>query len=196
WDKWSLLDGGAVKSVDGAGLGLGGVAKGWAIDRATETLAKAGCTGALVNVGGDIRCFGRPDHRDKWIVAVQNPFDQGGGKFFGALAVNDAAVCTSGNYERFTVIDGKRYSHIIDPRTGRCVDFAPSVTVVAPTAAIADGWATALSVLGPEGFKLLDANSGTEAMLVVGGPQNYTIHETPGFARLLEKPIPRPIKSQ
>jgi len=191
WDKWKLLGDGAVKSVDGAGFGLGGLAKGWAIDRATEAIAAAGCTGGLVDVGGDIRCFGRPGHEGKWIVAVQNPFDREGNEFFGTLAIDDAAVCTSGNYERFIVIDGKRYSHIIDPRTGRCVDLAPSVTVVAPTAAIADGWATALSVLGPEGFKLLDANSQIEAMIVVGGPTDYRIHETPGFAKLLDKPIPR-----
>ncbi len=191
WDKWKLLDDGAVKSIDGAGFGLGGVAKGWAVDRAAEAIVAAGCAGGLVEVGGDIRCFGRPGHKGKWIVAVQNPFNQEGNDFFGTLALNDAAVCTSGNYERFSVIDGKRYSHIVDPRTGRCVDLAPSVTVVAPTAAIADGWATALSVLGPEGFKLLDANSGIEAMIVVGGPTDYHIHETPGFAKLLDKPIPR-----
>jgi len=190
WDKWKLLDDGAVKNVDGAGFGLGGLAKGWAIDRAVEAIKSAGCAGGLVEVGGDIRCFGRPAHEGKWIVAVQNPFDPAGDEFFGALAIDGAAVCTSGNYERFSVIDGKRYSHIIDPRTGRCVDLAPSVTVVAPTAAIADGWATALSVLGPEGFKLLDANSGIEAMLVVGGPTDYRIHETPGFAKLLDRPIP------
>ena len=191
WDKWKLLDDGAVKSVDGAGMGLGGVAKGWAIDRAAEAMMATGCPGGLVEVGGDIRCFGSPAHKGKWIVAVQNPFNRGAGEFFGTLALGDAAVCTSGNYERFSVIDGKHYSHIVDPRTGEPVDFAPSVTVVAPTAAIADGWATALSVLGPEGFKMLDANSGVEAMIVVGHPKDYRIHETPGFARLLDKPIPR-----
>jgi thiamine biosynthesis lipoprotein len=191
WDKWKLLAAGAVKSVEGAGMGLGGVAKGWAIDRAAEAMMATGCPGGLVEVGGDIRCFGRPAHKGKWIVAVQNPFNSGGGEFFGTLALGDAAVCTSGNYQRFSVIDGKHYSHIIDPRSGEPVDFAPSVTVVAPTTAIADGWATALSVLGPDGFKLLDANSGIEAMIVVGHPKDYRIHETPGFAKLLDKPIPR-----
>ncbi len=191
WDKWKLLDGGAVKSVDGAGMGLGGVAKGWAIDRAAEAMMATGCPGGLVEVGGDLRCFGRPAHKGKWIVAVQNPFNPHGGEFFGTLALGDAAVCTSGNYERFSLINGKHYSHIVDPRTGEPVDFAPSVTVVAPTAAISDGWATALSVLGPDGFKLLDANSGIEAMIVVGHPKDYRIHETPGFAKLLDRPIPR-----
>ena len=70
WDKWKLLDHGAVKSVDGAGLGLGGVAKGWSIDRAMEAIKKAGCTGAMVDVGGDIRCFGTPGHPGGWDVAV------------------------------------------------------------------------------------------------------------------------------
>jgi len=191
WDKWKLLDNGAVKSVDGAGMGLGGVAKGWGIDRAAEAMIAAGCTGGLVEVGGDIRCFGRPEHKGKWVVAVRNPFNRDGGEFFGTLALGNAGVCTSGNYQRFSVINGRHYSHIIDPRSGEPVDFAPSVTVVAPNAAIADGWATALSVLGPGGFKLLDANSGIEAMIVIGGPKDYRIHETPGFARLLDKPIPR-----
>jgi thiamine biosynthesis lipoprotein len=191
WDKWKLLDAGAVKSVDGAGLGLGGVAKGWAIDRAAEAIVAAGCPGGLVEVGGDIRCFGRPAHKGKWVVAVQNPFSRDTGEFFGTLALDDAGVCTSGNYQRFSVINGRHYSHIVDPRTGQPVDFAPSVTVVAPTAAIADGWATALSVLGPDGFKLLDANSGIEAMIVVGHPKDYRIHQTPGFAKLLDKPILR-----
>ena len=191
WDKWKLLDDGAVKSVDGAGIGLGGVAKGWAADRAAEAIVVTGCTGGLVKIGGDIRCFGSPAHKGKWIVAVQNPFNPNGGEFFGTLAVGNVGVSTSGNYERFSVINGRHYSHIIDPRSGEPVDFAPSVTVVGPSAAITDGWATALSVLGPDGFKLLDANSGIEAMIVVGGPKDYRIHETPGFPMLLEKPIPR-----
>jgi thiamine biosynthesis lipoprotein len=191
WDKWKLLDAGAVKSVDGAGMGLGGVAKGWAADRAAEAMMATGCTGGLVKIGGDIRCFGSPAHKGKWIVAVQNPFNPNGGEFFGTLAVGNVGVSTSGNYERFVVINGKHYSHIIDPRSGEPVDFAPSVTVVGPSAGITDGWSTALSVLGPDGFKLLDADSGIEAMIVVGGPKDYRIHETPGFPRLLEKPIPR-----
>ena len=188
WDKFELLASGARKTDANAGLGLGGIAKGYAIDRASETLRKAGCTGGLVDVGGDIHCFGRSPSRGRWRVAIRNPF--GAQQFFGTLELTDRAVCTSGNYERFTEIEGKRYSHIVDPRTGRPVDFAPSVTVVAPTAAVADGWATALSVLGKKGLELLDADSGIEAMIVQGGPDDYEIHQTPGFAKLLLKPPP------
>ena len=192
WDKIELLDGGARKSVAAAGLGLGGIAKGFAIDRALGAIWSARCAGGLVDVGGDIRCFGVSPRGDRWRVAVRNPFDTRGTAFFGTLALTDAAVCTSGNYERYTEIDGKRYSHIVDPRTGRPVDFAPSVTVVAPTSAVADGWATALSVLGPKGLELLPSDGGLEAMIVVGGPADYTIHQTPGFAKLLVSPIPPP----
>ncbi|MCP4378931.1 MAG: FAD:protein FMN transferase, partial [bacterium] len=98
----------------------------------------------------------------------------------------------SGNYERYFEIDSKRYSHIVDPRTGRPVNIAPSVTVVAPTATAADAWATALSVLGEPGLKLIDKNSGIEAMLIIGGPENYRLVMTPGMTNLLAKQPPHP----
>ena len=192
WDKFELLDGGARKTVDAAGVGLGGVAKGFAVDRAAEALRRAGCDGGLVDVGGDIRCFGLSPKGKPWRVAVQDPFQPGSGYFFGMLELTDHAVCTSGNYERFVVIDGQRFSHIVDPRNGIPVDFAPSVTVVAPTAAVADGWATALSVLGKAGLKRIPAASGIEAMIVEGGPRDYRTHQTPGFAKLLVEPVPQP----
>jgi thiamine biosynthesis lipoprotein len=189
WDKLELLPGGARKRLAGSGAGLGGIAKGWGIDRAVEAMRQAGCLGGLVDVGGDVRCFGPSPRGRPWRVGVRNPFDPAG-PYFGTLAIAGGAVCTSGNYERYAEIDGKRYSHIIDPRTGRPVDFAPSVTVVAPTTAVADGWATALSVLGPKGFALIDPNSGVEAMIVVGGPTDYRVHQTGGFAKLLASPVP------
>lgn len=192
WDKIELLEGAARKKADGAGVGLGGIAKGYAVDRATAAMRRAGCAGGLINAGGDIRCFGPSPRGSPWHVAVQNPFDPGGGDYFGTLSLAEGAVCTSGNYERFVMIDGKRYSHIIDPRTARPVDFAPSVTVVAPTGAVADAWATALSVLGRRGLGLIPKGSGIEAMIVVGSPQGYQVHQTAGFGKLLIGPIPPP----
>jgi len=185
WDKIELLAGGARKTVDGAGVDLGGIAKGFGIDRAVEAMRRAGAAGGLVNVGGDVRCFGRREKEGQWRVGIRGPFD--GRPDFAVVRLTDAAVCTSGNYERFFKIDGKRYSHIVDPRTGRPVDCAPSVTVVAPTAAVADAWATALSVLGEAGLKLLPENRGIEAMLVIGTPDNYHVRLTPGLERLLAK---------
>lgn len=189
WDKWELLERGARKSVDGAGVGLGGIAKGFGIDRAAEAMRREGALGGLVEVGGDIRCFGPSPGGGKWRIAVRNPFGKADSGFFGTLELADAAVCTSGNYERFTEIAGRHYSHIIDPRTGMPVDFAPSVTVVASMTAIADGWATALSVLGPDGFRLIPSGSGIEAMIVTGGPADYRIHQTAGFGKLLAEPV-------
>ncbi len=194
WDKWPADAGGLRKTVAGAGIGLGGVAKGWAIDRAVEAMQDAHVAGGLVDVGGDIRCFGPSPAARPWVLAIRNPFIKArpgeDPNYFGTVEVSAGAVCTSGNYMRFSEIGGRRYSHIVDPRTARPVEIAPSVTVVAPTAAEADAWATALSVLGPAGLDRLDPNGGVEAMLVVGGPKDYRIHRTDGFAELLVTPPP------
>jgi thiamine biosynthesis lipoprotein len=191
WDKIELRSDSAVKTVNRASVDLGGIAKGFGIDQATEALQTAGMLGGMVNVGGDVRCFGERVGGGKWLIGVKNPFT--GDDRFGIIELAAGSVCTSGNYERYFEIDSKRYSHIVDPRTGRPVDLAPSVTVVAPTATLADAWATALSVLGETGLELIDKNSGIEALLIVGGPKDYRLVMTPGFDGLLFK---RPAESQ
>ena len=116
---------------------------------------------------------------------MQDPF--GGEGFLVRLRIEPdkgpAAICTSGNSQRYVTIEGKRYSHIVDPRTQWPVEAAPAVTVVASDALTADAWATALMVLGPDGRKLLP--EGVEAMVVTGTPGNLELHTTPGFDRLL-----------
>jgi FAD:protein FMN transferase len=189
WDKIELHSDSASKKIDSASVDLGGIAKGFGIDQAVAALEASGLSGGMVNVGGDVRCFGRRAGGGKWRVGVRSPFD--GSPTFAIIKLSDGAVCTSGNYERFFEIDSKRYSHIVDPRTGRPVSTAPSVTVVAPTATAADAWATALSVLGEAGLELIDENSGLEAMLVIGGPKDYRLVMTPGLAKLLaQRPPP------
>ena len=183
WDKFELTETGVIKRLDGASIDLGGIAKGFAIDRAVDEMRRLDIAGGLVDVGGDIRCFGETVSCAPWKIGIRDPFPPHG--MIGTLAVADCAVCTSGNYERFTVIAGRRYSHIIDPRTGRPVDSAPSVTVVAPTAAIADAWATALSVLGPGGLAKLPVSADIQAMIVVGTPEKHQVHVTEGFAGML-----------
>jgi len=187
WRNFELLDGGVRKLVDGAGVDLGGIAKGFGIDRAVEAMRQAGATGGLVNVGGDVACFGRRQDGRAWRIAVQSPFDASA---IALLELTDGAVCTSGNYQRFVEIDGKRYSHIMDPRTGRPAEMTPSVTVTAPTAVTADAWATALSVLGRAGLDRIPAGSGLEAMLVLGSPGDYRLHATAGLRRLLVEQPP------
>ena len=176
WDKFELRDDGAVKSIDGARVDLGGIAKGYGIDKAIEAMRKAGCVGGMVDVGGDVRVFGQRRKDGPWIVGVRNPFGPG---MIGTVTLQDGSVCTSGNYARYSTIAGRRYSHIIDPRTSRPTETNPSVTVIAPTAMVADAWATALSVLGWPGHTLLP--TGVEAMVVTGSPQAYEIHMTEGF---------------
>jgi thiamine biosynthesis lipoprotein len=187
WEYIEIDDAGAIKLLDTASVDLGGIAKGYAIDLATEKLIAGGCVGGVVDVGGDVRCFGQKPSRKPWRVAIDDPFQPHSGEVFAILDVRNVAVCTSGNYERFYEIRGKRYSHIINPQTGDPVDTFPSVTVVAPDARTADAWATALSVLGPEGLKLL-AGTKVQAMVVIGTPEKYSWEMTDGFRSLLSYP--------
>lgn len=185
WALLELTDKGAIKRSATACVDLGGVAKGYAIDRAAEAMHRADVIGGLVDIGGDLVCFGQPEDGQSWPVDVKNPFGPG---CLAKIRIRGGAVCTSGNYARHTEIAGKRYGHIIDPRNGRPAVPAESVTVVAPTALTADIWTTALCVLGPEGFERLPDN--VNALMVVGSKKDYQIHCTAGFLKLLEEPLP------
>ncbi len=185
WQQIVLTDAGAVKRSHTARVDLGGIAKGYAIDRAAEVLQDAGCNAGLVDVGGDLRCFGRPPAAEIWTVDVQSSSDDA---VAATIRVPDGAVATSGNYARFTKIAGRRYSHIVDPRSGRPVEGVPSVTVVAKTAVLADVWATALSVLGPNGLKRLP--EGIEALMIVGSEGDDRMVCTPRMPGMLAKPVP------
>ena len=182
WDDIRLLETGAVKSVSSARIDLGGIAKGYAIDRAIDAMVAAGCSGGLVNVGGDLRCFGGKSDTTGYEIDINSPFES---RIWTTIKIRNGAVCTSGNYARFVTIAGRRYSHITDPRTGMPADAVPSVTVIAPTAVVADAWATTLSVLGPSGLKLLSGSGGIDAMIVAGTSQDYRIHTTKGFIEML-----------
>ena len=185
WELIELTPTGATKYAGSARVDLGGIAKGYGIDQAIEGMIAAGVLGALVDVGGDLRCFGQPPQESLWLVDIRDPFREGR---LVELGVWGAAVCTSGDYARFVEIEGRRYSHIADPRTGRLAEAASSVTVVAQTAMEADIWATALSVLGRDGIERLP--SGVEAMLVIGEADDYDIVCTPGFKDMMREPLP------
>ena len=186
WELIRLLPAGVVKQSDTARVDLGGIAKGYAIDRAVAILRRAGLSGGLVDIGGDLACFGKPAEGQFWSVDLQDPFAI---EPLATLQLREGAVCTSGNYERFTRIDGRRYSHILDPRTGLPADAAPSVTVIAESAMTADIWATALSVLGPDGLRQLP--EGVEALMVTGDRQKERILATLGLRKLLKRPLPK-----
>ena len=113
----------------GMEIDLGGIAKGDAVDEAVRALREHGVENALVDAGGDVYCLGRNREGIPWRVGIKDPL--GSKEYLGVLSLENKAVATSGDYERFYEIGGKIYSHIIDPRTGRPVSVAVSVTVIA-----------------------------------------------------------------
>ena len=158
---------------------LGGIAKGYAIDEALKAMVEQGVTGAMVEVGGDIRVYGT-SARDggTWKIEIQDPHRAGVMSSFELEG--GMAVCTSGNYARFVEIEGVRYSHILNPVTGYPTASVPSVTVVATTAMQSDIWATALSVLGAAALELLP--QGVEAKIIEGATNDSEqVVQTPGF---------------
>ena len=132
----------------GVRLDLGGVAKGYAVDLAVETLRLHGMEAALVDLSGNMRGIGHPPGRSSWTVGIRDPDSEA--DWFARLRLEGLAVATSGNYEQFVDAGGRRFGHVIDPRTGWPAEGLDAVTVLAPTAVEADAWATALLVLGPE----------------------------------------------
>lgn len=135
-------------------LDLGGIAKGYAVDLALEALRQEGIKAACVSTGSNLGYLGHPKNKQRWKIGVKDPKKPE--KIIDTLEVGEEAVSTSGSYENFFEVDGKKYSHILDPRTGWPVDNGVlSVTVVAPRGIDADALSTALFVLGPEkGFPL------------------------------------------
>lgn len=171
--------------VAGLQVDLGGIAKGYALDLAADALRAAGATSGLVNVGGDVRALGPQAGGRPWRVGVQHPLKPRG-EYIHVIALYGGAVATSGIQQRFTEIDGRRYSHIIDPRTGRPAEQSPQVTVMAPDGLSADAWATALSVLSvEEGQALIAAGKlpGIEVLWILSEGDRLVIHQTPGFAQ-------------
>lgn len=164
-------------SKPGMRIGLGAIAPGYAADRALDLISAKGIRDALVDMSGDIRVAGTRDGKP-WPIGVRNPR---GADNIAVLPVSNVGVSTSGDYERFFVKDGKRYCHIIDPRTGYPADRCRSVTVVAPNLAFADGLATGVFVLGPEeGMKLIEELDGVEGMIVAA---DGSMHVSTGLRR-------------
>lgn len=128
-------------------IDLGGFAKGWAVDRVIEKLQQHGVSNAIVNTGGDLRAIGSHGERP-WRIGIRHP--RQAGAIAAVEITQDAAVFTSGDYERFFEVDGKRYHHILDPRSGWPAQGTTSLTVIHPQAATADAAATALFVAGDD----------------------------------------------
>jgi thiamine biosynthesis lipoprotein len=146
-------------------IGLGGIAKGYGVDRAARALHTAGLNNYYIDGGGDIVVAGQ-NHGRPWRVAVRHP-RKSLPELLTTVELSDAAIVTSGDYERFRILNGRRYHHILDPRTGEPAEGCQSVTVIAPLAESADALATAAFVLGPEkGLNLIARQTNTAALIV------------------------------
>lgn len=145
-------------------INLGGIAKGYACEQVVALLRKAGVKNALVNAGGDTRLLG--ERRGKpWVVGIRDPDDES--KWVTRLALEDEAISTSGDYERFFEEDGVRYHHILDPDSGKPAAGVRSVTVIGPDATLTDGLSTSVFVLGVErGLALIEATPGYAAVII------------------------------
>jgi len=178
-------------TVEGMQLDLGGIAKGYAVDKAVETMQSHGAIGGMVDLGGDIRCFGAPlKGRDHWVIGLQNPNilkDSAGREVLLKLKMTNGAIATSGDYQQFILIEGKRHSHIIDRRTGTSTEGLSSVTIIADNATDADALATSVSVMGSEnGLELIEKIPGLEAILITSQPE-FKLIKTSGAEMYIKK---------
>jgi len=145
-------------------LDLGGIAKGHAVDQAIEVLQRHNISSALLNAGGDIRCIGTKPDGTPWRIGIQHPRESG---ILGVVQLEDMAVATSGDYERFFFQDNIRFHHIFTPHTGNPARGCQSVTILAKTAEAADVFATAMFIMGAErGLELIEERTDIEGMTI------------------------------
>ena len=149
----------------GMKLGLGGIGQGYIADMVKELLYAKGCKAGLINVSGDIIAWGKQPDGTPWKVGIVNPLNKN--KVFAMFPLLDSAVETSGNYEKYVTFNGKRYSHIIDPRTGYPAMGVVSVSVFAKTTEVADALATGIFVMGIDaGLNLVNQMKGISCIIV------------------------------
>lgn len=167
----------------GMQLDLGAIAKGYVLDEALEALERSGVERALVDAGGDVAAGRPPPGRSGWSIRVplappDTSLERIGGELSGrTLSLAHAAVATSGDTQQYVEIGGNRYSHVVDPRSGLGLTHRLAATVVAPTGLVADAYATAVSVLGPEdGRRFLADRPGVRGLI-------YRLDEAPAFER-------------
>jgi thiamine biosynthesis lipoprotein len=179
-----------VRLPRGFQIGLGGIAKGYIVDRASDVLRRAGLDAYLVQAGGDLYGAGKKPDGSAWISGIQDPRGAPG-SFFAAIGLEDHAFSTAGDYARSFVIAGRRYHHIIDPRTGYPATASRSVTVWAKDAFTADAIDDAVFILGPEkGLRLVDSLEGVGAVIV---DRDNRVHVSPrlqGKVEISKSPTP------
>lgn len=180
WKKIEIK-GNEVILKDGSEIDLGGIAKGYIVDKVAGFLRIKGIKNGLVNAGGDIYCWGKNPERKKWKIGIENPFDEG--LIIGNFEITNRGIATSGNYKRYIKIKKQKLGHIVNPKTGFPVENIPvSVTVVAPDCITADGIATGVFVLGIEkGLKLINKIKDVECLIIDKDKKIYKSSNFPFF---------------
>ncbi|RLC46720.1 MAG: FAD:protein FMN transferase [Candidatus Cloacimonadota bacterium] len=171
------------KESKGIEIDLGGIAKGYIIDKAIEFLRDEEIDKGFINVGGDMFLLDN-NNPDKWKIGIQHPRDKG--EIFATISVNNKSVVTSGDYERYFIKDGMRYHHIINPKTGMPANDLVSVTVIADKACLADALSTAVFVMGLEnGLNLIDSIPDIDAFIIWEKNDKLNYKMSDGFDRYL-----------
>lgn len=151
--------------LKGMKIGFGAIGKGYAADKAKDILIENNVQSGIINASGDLTAWGQKPSGDDWMVAVVNPLNKS--KVFSWLPIKNSSIVTSGNYEKFINIDGKLYSHIIDPRTGYPSEGILSVTIISENAELADALATSVFVLGTDiGIDMINQLKNVDCIII------------------------------
>jgi len=149
----------------GMKIGFGAIGKGYAANRAKKVIQDHGIENGLINAGGDLIAWGKQENGQPWKIGIADPSKEK--EYIAWLSVKKMSVVTSGNYEKFVIIDGKKYGHIIDPKTGWPVEGIKSVTLVSPDAELSDALATSVFVLGiKKGLDLVNQLKNVECLII------------------------------
>jgi thiamine biosynthesis lipoprotein len=157
----------------GMRIGFGGIGKGYAAERAKIVLQKNGVKSGIVNAAGDLITWGHQPDGKPWTIGIADP--NAAGEPFSYLNITDMAIATSGNYEKFVMIGGKKYSHTIDPKTGLPVTGIKAVTIICPNAEIADAMATPVMIMGIKvGLDMINQVKGIGCIIIDDNDKIYT----------------------
>ncbi|PIF01512.1 MAG: thiamine biosynthesis protein ApbE [Maribacter sp.] len=149
----------------GMKISFGAIGKGYAADKTKELLVSKQVVAGIINASGDLTTWGTKASGEKWLIGISNPLSKD--RVFSWLPIVESSVATSGNYEKFVMFDGEKYTHIIDPRTGHPSKGISSVSIFAKSAELCDALATAVFIMGKDaGLSLIDQLGGTEVILV------------------------------
>ena len=157
----------------GMRIGFGGIGKGYAAEMAKQLMIREGVKSGVVNASGDLTTWGTQPDGKQWTIGIADPNHKN--KTFSSLNISNMAVATSGDYEKFVMIDGKRYSHTINPKTGLPITGIRSVTIIAPNAELADSLATPVTVMGVKvGLNLINQIKGIACVIIDDNNKIFT----------------------